>query len=67
MQWYESTLPKCPGKGLTSADVDNMEDMYHIPFGSERLTHDWLELYATDILNGRYLSNDTNASRNTNF
>jgi hypothetical protein len=30
MQWYASTLPIHPRKGLTIADVDNMEDMYHI-------------------------------------
>jgi len=50
MLWYNSTLPMHPCKGLTSADFDQMEDTYYI----ELLGHDWLEMYATEILDARY-------------
>jgi hypothetical protein len=31
-----------------------MEDMYHIQFEDELLGQDWLDLYATEILDTRY-------------
>ena len=43
-----------PRKGLTSADFDQMEDMFHIQFEDELLGQDWLQLYATEILDARY-------------
>ena len=54
MVWYDCTLPMRPRKGLTSADFDQMEDMYHIQFEDELLGQDWLQLYATKILDARY-------------
>ena len=54
MFWYDSMLPMHPCKGLTFADFDSMEDMYHIQFKDKLLHQDWLELYATEILDVRY-------------
>ena len=54
MVWYDCTLTMRPRKGLTSADFDQMEDMYHIQFEDELLGQDWLQLYATKILDARY-------------
>jgi len=54
MLWYDSTLPMHSQKGLTSADFDHMEDMYYIQYKDELLGQDWLEIYATEILNTRY-------------
>ena len=54
MLWYNSMLPMHPRKGLTSADFDNMEDMYYIQYDDELLSQDWLEIYDTEILDARY-------------
>ena len=54
MVWYDCMLPMHPRKGLTSADFDHMEDMYHIQFEDKLLGQDWLQLYATEILDNRY-------------
>jgi hypothetical protein len=43
-----------PRKGLTSEDFDHTEDMYHIQFEETLLRQDWLQLYATKILDARY-------------
>ena len=43
-----------PRKGLMSEDFDHMEDMYHIQFEDKLLGQDWLDLYATEILDARY-------------
>jgi hypothetical protein len=52
--WYDSMLPMHPHKGLSSEDFDHMEDMYHIQFEDELLSQDWLEHYASEILDARY-------------
>ena len=54
MLWYDSTLPMCPRKGLMSADFDHMEGMYYIQYDNELLCQDWLETYATEILDAKY-------------
>ena len=54
MPWYDSTFPMRPCKGLMSADFDQMEDAYYIQYEDELLGHDWLETYATEILDARY-------------
>ena len=54
MLWYDSTLPMRPRKGLTSEDFDHMEDSYFIQYEDELLGQDWLQLYATEILDAKY-------------
>ena len=54
MLWYDSTLPMRPRKGLTSEDFDHMEDSYFIQHEDELLGQDWLQLYATEILDAKY-------------
>ena len=54
MLWYDSMLPMHPHKGLMSADFDYMEDKYYIQYKDELLGQDWLEIYATEILDARY-------------
>ena len=44
----------CPHKGLMSADFDHMEDIYYIQYEDELLGQDWLEAYATEILDAKY-------------
>ena len=43
-----------PHRGLTSEDFDHMEDSYFIQYEDELLGQDWLELYATEILDTKY-------------
>jgi hypothetical protein len=54
MLWNDSMLSMHPRKGLTSADFDHMEDTYYIQYEDELLGQDWLEIYATEILDARY-------------
>ena len=54
MIWYDSTLPMRPSYGLTSEDFDAMEDQYFIQLEDEILGEDWLECYATEILDAKY-------------
>ena len=58
MLWYDCTLPMCHCKGLMSADFDHMEDMYYIQYEDELLGQDWLEMYATEILDVKYMWTD---------
>jgi hypothetical protein len=41
-----------------SADFDHMEDMYYIQYKDELLGQDWLETYATEILDAKYTWTD---------
>ncbi len=43
-----------PHKGLTSEDFDHMEDSHFIQHKDELLGQDWLQLYATEILDAKY-------------
>ena len=54
MEWYDSTLPMRPSCGLTSSDFDAMEDQYFIQLEDEILGEDWLQCYATEILDAKY-------------
>ena len=54
MEWYDSTLPMRPSYGLTSEDFDAMEDQYFIQLEDEIFGEDWLDCYATEILDARY-------------
>ena len=54
MLWYDCMLPMHPCKSLTSADFDHMEDSYFIQYEDELLGQDWLQLYATEILDAKY-------------
>ena len=52
--WYDSMLPMRPRRGLMSEDFDHMENYYFIQHEDELLGQDWLELYATEILDTKY-------------
>lgn len=54
--WYQSMLPMHNCKSLMSQDFDHMEIMYHLQFEDEFLGYNWIELYATEILDWRYLN-----------
>ena len=54
MEWYDSILPMRPRSGLTSEDFDAMEDQYFIQLEDELLGDDWLQCFATEILDAKY-------------
>ena len=54
MHWYDCTLPLRPKGGLSSSDFDAMEDSFHIQCEDELFGKDWLQCYATRILDAKY-------------
>ena len=54
MEWCDATLPLCPQRGIDSKEFNAMEDMYNIQLEDELFGEDWLQCYATHILDVRY-------------
>ena len=54
MQWFDNVLPMRPSNGLSSADFAAMQDHYCIQLEDELLGEDWLNCYATEILDAKY-------------
>jgi hypothetical protein len=54
MIWYDFVIPMHPSHGLTAQDFNDIEDIYLIQFENEPFGHDWLETYATEILDAKY-------------
>ena len=54
MTWFDNVLPMRPSTGLTSTDFAVMEDHYHIQLEDDLLGDDWLDCYATEILDAKY-------------
>ncbi len=50
MEWFDCSIPLCPPGGLDLKEFNAMEDMFHIHVEDEIFGEDWLECYATDIL-----------------
>jgi hypothetical protein len=54
MWWYDCVLPLRPKGGLSAADFDAMEDSFYIETEDELFCKDWLDSYATHILDAKY-------------
>ena len=54
MTWYDSIVPMRSSHGLKSDDFDAMEDQYWIQQEDLILGEDWLESFATVILDAKY-------------
>jgi hypothetical protein len=54
MEWFDCSVPLCPPGGLDSNNFNAMEDMFHIQFKDELFGGDWLECFATEILDTKY-------------
>lgn len=54
MEWFDSSIPLRPPGGLDSHEFDAMEDMFHIQVEDELLGQDWLQSFATTILDAKY-------------
>jgi hypothetical protein len=58
MEWFDCSIPLCPPGGLDSKELDAMEDMFHIQVKDEIFGEDWLECFATEILDAKYEKTD---------
>ncbi len=58
MEWFDCSIPLCPPGGLDSKTFDTMKDMFHIQVEDETFGEDWLECFATEILDAKYERTD---------
>jgi hypothetical protein len=58
MEWFDCFIPLCPPGGLDSKEFDAMDNMFHIQVKDEILGEDWLECFATEILDAKYEKTD---------
>jgi hypothetical protein len=58
MEWFDCSIPLCPPGGLDSKEFDTMEDMFHIQVEDKIFGEDWLECFATEILDAKYEKTD---------
>ncbi len=53
MEWFDCSIPLHPPEGLDSNKFDAMEDMFHILVKDKIFGEDWLECFATEILDAK--------------
>ncbi len=58
MEWFDCSIPLCQNGGVDSKEFDAMEDMFHIQVKDKIFGEDWLECFATEILDSRYEKTD---------
>jgi hypothetical protein len=54
MEWFDCSITLCPPGGLDLKEFDDTEDMFHIQVKDEIFGKDWLECFATEILDATY-------------
>ncbi len=54
MEWFDCSIPLGPPGGLDSNQIDAIEDMFHIQIKAKLFGEDWLECFATEILDAKY-------------
>jgi hypothetical protein len=58
MEWFDCSIPLFPPGGLNSKEFNAMEEMFHIQVKVEIFGEDWLEYFATEILDAKYERTD---------
>ncbi len=58
MEWFDCSIPLHPSGGLDSKKINAMEDMFHIQDEDKIFDEDWLECFATEILDAKYEKTD---------
>jgi hypothetical protein len=58
MEWFDCSILLCPPGGLDSKEFNAMEDMFHIQVKDKIFSEDWLECFATEILDATYDKTD---------
>jgi hypothetical protein len=54
VEWFDYSIPLRPPGGLDSKEFEAMVDMFHIQIEDELLVQDWLQSFATTILDAKY-------------
>jgi hypothetical protein len=54
MEWFDCTNPIPPPGGLDLNKFNAMEDMFHIQTEDRIFGEDWLQCFATEILDAKY-------------
>jgi hypothetical protein len=54
MEWFDCSIPLCLPEGLDLNKFNTMEDMFHIRVEDKLHGEDWLECFATEILDATY-------------
>ncbi len=57
IEWFDCSIPLHPPGDLDSKEFDAMEDKFHIQIEDEIFGEDWLEFFATEILDAKYERN----------
>jgi hypothetical protein len=55
IEWFDCFIPLCPPVGLDSKEFKAMEDMLHIQVKDKIFGEDWLECFATEILDANVI------------
>ncbi len=58
MEWFDCSIALCPPGGLDLSEFNAIEDMFHIQVKDELFGEDWLECFATKILDAKYEKTD---------
>ncbi len=58
MEWFDCSIPLCPPGSLDSKEFYAMEDMFYIQVKDMIFGEDWLECFATEILDAKYDKTD---------
>jgi hypothetical protein len=58
MEWFDCSIPLHPPRGLDSKEFNAIEDMFHIQVKDEIFGEDWLECFATEIVDAKYDKTD---------
>jgi hypothetical protein len=58
MEWFDCSIPLHPPGGLDWNEFNAMEDMFHIQVKDKIFGEDWLECFATEILDAKYEKTD---------
>jgi hypothetical protein len=53
MEWFDCSIPLCPPGSLDQNNFDTMEDMFNIQVKDKIFREDWLECFATEILDAK--------------
>ncbi len=54
MEWLDCILPMRPPRGLNSDDFNTMVDQWYVQVEDDILGEDWLQCFATKILDAKY-------------
>jgi hypothetical protein len=58
MEWFDCSIPLRPPGGLDSKEFNTMEDMFLIQVNDKIFDEDWLECFATEILDAKHERTD---------